>query len=262
MNLFDITPLILTFNESPNIGRALGRLTWSRDIVVVDSCSSDDTLQVVGRYSNARAVQRRFDSHAQQWNFGLAETSIATDWVLALDADYILTEDFLQELRNLDPEADVAGYRVRFRYCVAGRPLRGAVYTPVIVLYRRSRAEYVQDGHTQRVRISGRVLDLENTILHDDRKPLQHWLEAQSRYMKIEAEHLRGRRFSELPIQDRLRRLIVIAPAAMFIYCMFVKGNILDGRAGMYYALQRAVAEGILSLYLLQSLLSPDRSAK
>ncbi len=57
-------------------------------------------------------------------------------------------------------------------------------------------------------------------------------------------------------------KLIVIAPIAMFFYCMFVKGNVLDGRAGLFYALQRSVAEGILSLYLLQALLSPDRSTK
>ena len=259
MNLFDITPLILTFNESPNIGRALDRLTWSRDIVVVDSCSSDDTLQIVGRYSNTRAVQRRFDSHAQQWNFGLAETSIATEWVLALDADYILTEDFLQELRNLDPEADVAGYWVQFRYCIAGRPLRGAVYTPVIVLYRRSCAEYVQDGHTQRVRIAGRVLNLKNPILHDDRKSLSGWITAQDRYMRLEAEKLLAADWSALAWSGRIRKLRLVAPFAMLCYCLFVRGLILDGRAGLFYSFQRALAELLLSLRLLQHDLS-DRS--
>ena len=262
MKLGNISTLILTHNESPNIGRTLSRLTWSRDIVVVDSFSSDDTLEIVGRYSNARAFRREFDDHARQWNFGLGQTSIATEWVLALDADYILTEEFRRELEALEPAADVAGYRVRFRYCIEGRPLKAAVYTPVTVLYRRSCAEYVQDGHTQRVRLSGRVLDLESPILHDDRKSLRHWLNAQSRYMRLEAEHLRRQRFSGLPVQDKVRRFIVIAPAAMFLYCMFVKGNILDGRRGLFYALQRTVAESILSLYLLQALLSPDRSAK
>lgn len=260
--LDQVTPLILTFNEAPNIGRTLERLSWARDAIIVDSFSSDETISVVERFANTRVFQRKFDNHTLQWNFGLRETGIRTEWILALDADYIITEDFLNEVRALAPTDDVAGYRVRFRYCIEGRPLRAAVYTPVTVLYRRPRAEYVQDGHTQRVRLTGRILDIEHPIFHDDRKSLQHWLQAQSRYMQLEADHLRQLRFSGLPIQDRARKLIVIAPMAMFFYCMFVKGNVLDGRAGLFYALQRAVAEGILSLYLLQALLLPDRSAK
>lgn len=257
-----ITPLILTYNEAPNIGRTLERLSWARDVVVVDSFSNDDTLAIISRYANTRVFQRRFDQHAQQWNFGLNETGIGTDWVLALDADYFVTEDFVREVQALAPEADVAGYRVRFTYCIEGQALRAVVYPPVTVLYRRSCADYVQDGHTQRVRLGGRILDLASRIRHDDRKPLRQWLHSQSRYMQLEAEHLRKLRFSELTLPDRARKLIVIAPVAMFLYCMFVKGNIFDGRAGLFYALQRSVAEGILSLYLLQSLLSPGRLAR
>ena len=214
--LDQITPLILTLNEAPNIGRALERLSWARDAVVVDSFSSDDTLAIVGRYANARVFQRKFDDHARQWNFGLMQTAIRTDWVLALDADYIITEDFLREVRALAPEADVAGYRVQFRYCIEGQPLRAAVYPPVTVLYRRTCAEYVRDGHTQRVRLTGRILDLRNPICHDDRKPLRQWLHSQSRYMQLEADHLRKLRFSELAIQDRVRHLIALAPSARF----------------------------------------------
>ena len=257
-----ITALILTFNEAPNIGRSLERLAWTRDVVVVDSFSSDDTLAIVKRYANARVLQRRFDDHARQWNFGLKDTGIGTEWVLALDADHIVNEAFLGELRALAPDADVAGYRVRFNYCIQGRPLRAAVYPPVTVLYHRDSAEYVQDGHTQRVKLTGRILNLENPIDHDDRKSLQHWLQSQSRYMELEAGNLSKARFSELAIQDRVRKLIVFAPVAIFLYCMFVKGNVLDGRAGLFYALQRSIAEGILSLYLLRTLLSRDQAVK
>lgn len=260
--LDQITPLILTLNEAPNIGRSLERLTWARAAVIVDSFSTDGTLDIAGRFTNTRVFQRDFDSHAQQWNYGLKETGIGTDWVLALDADYIVTEAFLHEVGELAPEADVAGYRARFLYCVGGKALRGTVYPPVTVLYRRSAAEYEQDGHTQRVRVRGRVLDLKSPIHHDDRKPLQHWLESQSRYMRLEADNLRRKRVSELALQDRVRKLIVVAPVAMFLYCLFAKGNVLDGRPGLYYALQRAVAEGILSLYLLQALVSPQPFAE
>lgn len=256
-----ITPLILTLDEAPNIGRALDRLRWAKDIVVVDSFSQDQTCEIVRRHPNARLFQRRFDLHSRQWQFGLEETGIATEWVLALDADYIVTDALVRELDSLAPGANVTGYRAAFTYCVGARPLRNTVYPPVTVLYRRANARYVQDGHTQRVRLAGgEVADLEFRILHDDRKSLGRWLRSQDRYMRLEAAKLAGMPYSTLRLQDKVRRLVLIAPMAMLFYCLFAKGNILDGRAGMAYALQRAIAEGILSFHLLRALIGHQRS--
>src|SRR5918912_3894122 len=98
-----ITPIILTYNEAPNIGRTLEQLTWARDIVVVDSFSNDETLTIVSHFPQARLFQRKFDSLENQWNYALAETDIRTDWVLALDADYIATPKLLGEIQALDP---------------------------------------------------------------------------------------------------------------------------------------------------------------
>src|SRR5436853_2457479 len=83
--LDSITPLILTYNEAANIGRTLEQLRWARDIVVVDSFSDDETVEIAGSFPHVRVFQRKFDNHGAQWNFGLSETGIATEWVLALD---------------------------------------------------------------------------------------------------------------------------------------------------------------------------------
>jgi hypothetical protein len=130
--------------------------------------------------------------------------------------------------------------------------LRGAVYPPVTVLYRRAAAKYEQDGHTQRVRVAGTVLPLSARIRHDDRKSLAHWIAAQARYMKLEAEKLDATPSSSLGTVDRVRKLIVVMPPLIFLHCLFVGGGILDGRAGLFYALQRAAAELILSLTLVE----------
>jgi glycosyltransferase involved in cell wall biosynthesis len=252
-----ITPLVLTFNEAPNLARTLSRLSWARDIIVVDSGSTDETRAIAATYANVRVFERPFTTHAEQWNFGLRETAIATEWVLALDADFVLSDDVVRELATLRPTAGAAGYRASFVYCVDGKPLRGAAYPPVVVLYRRAAATYLQDGHTQRVAIDGLVLPLAGKILHDDRKPLTHWLAAQSRYMKLEAAKLGASAFMSLGWPDRLRRLIVVAPVAMFLYCYILRGGILDGKAGLFYALQRAVSETILSLFLVDRMLHP-----
>ena len=254
--LSQITPLILTLNEEANIARTLERLAWARDIVVVDSGSTDRTREILSRFPQVRVFERLFDFHAAQWNFGLRETGIRTDWVLAMDADYVLSKALIAELGTLSPGADVAGFRASFVYCVEGVSLRGGIYPPVIVLYRGSRATYVQDGHTQRVEVQGRVLELSARIVHDDRKPVSQWLAAQARYASLECEKLLSTPFWRLSGPDRIRRLIVLAPLFMFLYCLIGRGNILDGKAGILYALQRATAEAVLSLMLLRARLT------
>ena len=250
--LEEITPLVLTLNEEANIGRVLERLAWAREVVVVDSGSSDATREILGRFPNVRCVEHTFASHAEQWNHGLHGTGIETEWVLALDADYVLSGELVDELRALQPAAGVAGYRTRFRYCILGRLLRGTLYPPVVTLYRRRTARYRQDGHTQRVVVDGRVDPLQAVILHDDRKPLVRWLASQERYARLEADLLCSRPWQQLGWPDRLRKLLVVMPPLVFFYCLFVGRGLLDGWPGLYYAAQRAVAEAVLSLVLLE----------
>lgn len=253
----DITGLVLTRNEEPNIARMLGKLAWLPSIVVVDSESTDATREIAAGFPNVKVVTRPFTTHAEQWNFGLEGTGITSEWVLALDADFMVSDALAQEIQGLQPAADTAGYWASFEYCIDGRPLRGAAYPPVAVLYRRRNASYEQDGHTQRIRLHGAVGSLSAPIAHDDRKPLAQWLASQSRYMALEAEKLTATG-AQLSIIDRARKAIVIAPPAMFLYCYIVRGGILDGRAGLFYAMQRAVAEGILSLFLVRRLLGRE----
>jgi len=251
--LEQITPLILTYNEAPNIGRTLEALKWAGDIVVVDSFSDDETVEIAASFPQVRVFQRTFDSHRNQWEFGLRETGIETPWVLALDADYVVTKKVVGELENLQPDATTAGYRAQFTYCINGRKLHSGIYPPVTVLYRREAASYVQDGHTQRVVIDGRVEELRSKLLHDDRKPLRRWLHSQAHYAELEGEKLLTAERGALNFRDWVRRCVVVAPAATPFYCLIVRGGIFDGWPGFYYAFQRTLAELMLSLYLIES---------
>src|SRR2546423_9035641 len=118
--LSQITPLILTYNEAPNIGRTLEQLRWARNIVVVDSFSDDHTLEIISRFPQARVYQREFDSHDRQWNYGLTETSITTEWVMALDADFVLSRELVGEIDSLRPADATNGYRARLIFYVNG----------------------------------------------------------------------------------------------------------------------------------------------
>ena len=252
--LDQITPLILTLNEEANLARALEQLRWARRVVVLDSGSDDSTRAIAQGFANVSVYTRAFDTHAAQWNHGLTACGIDTPWVLALDADYVLPADeCARELSALQPEPAVSGYRAHFRYCIHGRALRGSLYPPVTVLFRRAQAQYVQDGHTQRLQLAGEVRTLAGRIDHDDRKPLQRWLSSQARYARLEADLLLRSCWSDLRIQDRLRLLLVVTPWLVPMYTLCVQRGLFDGWAGVHYALQRGLAESILSLTLIET---------
>ena len=251
-----ITPVILTYNEEVNISRTLDRLNWAKTVIVVDSLSSDNTKQVATGYKNVRFIEHEFQAVAAQWNYAVHDTGIDSEWVLALDADYVLTHELVEELKALEPPDDVAGFRARFIYCVAGRRLRGSIYPPVVVLYRRQNSNYIQDGHTQRLVPPGPVANLDSPILHDDRKSLRRWLISQSYYMKLESKLITGKPWRDLGWNNRLRRSFVLSPFLVFMYSMFLKRGIMDGRAGFFYAMQRSTAEMILSVYLIKEKLN------
>lgn len=254
MNIEDITPLILTCNEEANIRRCLDRLRWARRVVVLDSGSTDATVAIVSEFPNAELFVRPFDDHTSQWNHGL--TLVNTEWVLSLDADYMVCSSLVGEIRHY--ATDVEAYFCKFRYCVLGKPLRGSLYPPRAILFRRSRCTYEQDGHTQRLRISGRSAMLTTVVGHDDRKSLSHWIAAQDRYAILEAQKLAKADCAQLRLQDRVRLWLVVAPPLTLVYTLFIKGAMLDGLAGFYYAFQRTVAELLLSLRLLEEKLRRD----
>ncbi len=252
MNLAGITPLILTWNEEANIARTLAALTWASRIVVVDSGSIDGTAALVARHPNAELIDREFDNHTAQWNFGLDH--IDSPWTLALDADYVCPESLVDELRRLAPSCNA--YEAKFRYCVEGRPLRGTLYPARVVLFHTGRFRYRQDGHTQLLDVTEQISRLKTAILHDDRKPRSRWLAAQSKYADLEVRKLEAAPPTELNWKDRLRKRILFTAPLTFVYCLLYKRLILDGWPGIYYALQRTYAEFLLSLKLLEARLT------
>jgi glycosyltransferase involved in cell wall biosynthesis len=252
MDLQAITPVVITFNEEPNIGRTLARLTWARRVVMVDSGSTDATLELAKRFPNVEVVHRKFDNFAGQCNFALDSTGIDTEWVLSLDADYVLSDELVTEIAALEPGAGDAGYATAFTYCIDGAPLRGSLYPPVTVLYRRTRARYRQDGHAHRVVVDGAVHRMQAKIFHDDRKPLSRWLSSQASYAAQEAEKILAAPARELSWTDRVRLVPGLAPVAATLYAGILRGCVLDGKPGLAYIGQRAIAESILMLEILQ----------
>src|SRR4051812_39376653 len=106
-----VSALVLTRNEEKNLPSCLESLSFCDDILVLDSGSTDRTVEIAGCYG-ARVLLRPFDNFANQRNFGLEQGRFRHEWILHLDADEVLTRDFVVELDKLFPPPDICGYQV------------------------------------------------------------------------------------------------------------------------------------------------------
>jgi glycosyltransferase involved in cell wall biosynthesis len=248
VNAGDIGGLIITWNEAANIERCLQNLNWLTEIIVLDSGSTDGTIEMARRFPNVKTVHRAFDDLARQRNFGLEQLS--TPWALCMDADYICPVALGSEIRDL-PETPFV-YQAEFRYVVYGVPLRATLYPSKPVLFRTNEFRFTQDGHKERLETGNAdIRTLKTVIDHDDRKTLSRWLRSQLSYAEQEAQKLLHHETNGLDWKDRVRMWVLIAPILTVPYCLFWKLLILDGWFGALYTLQRVFAELLLSLEIL-----------
>lgn len=247
----NLSALVITYNEESNIDRTLNSIRWISEVLVLDSGSSDRTIEIALSFPNVRLVQRKFDTFANQCNFGLR--CLTTEWVLSLDADYVLSEEVSKEIQKLlgsDERISIQhrAYAAGFHFCVRGKPIRSGLLPPRTCLYTRKLASYLDEGHGHRVYVDGSTGQLRHKIYHDDRKSLGTWLKTQRKYQAIEALMLKEQPSKGLPIQDLIRKHTFLAPFAAFFMCLFLRGGIFDGKEGVIYAFQRLVAESLLYL--------------
>jgi glycosyltransferase involved in cell wall biosynthesis len=242
-----VTPVVLTLDEEPNIGRLLEDLAWATTVLVVDSGSTDRTADIARRFANVRWLVRPFDSHAAQWQFAMA--SADTDYVLALDADYRVPADFVGELERAFVPGGYASGVAGFRYCIQGQPLRGSVYPAKAVVFRRDLVRITQPGHSQQITADGPHYRFGARLSHDDRKPLQRFVRSQLEYARLEADRLRH---STAPRwQDRLRRTALM-PFIAGPGAYLAAGGPLAGWAAVQYACERTLFECVLAMEILR----------
>lgn len=247
--MLPVTAVILTLNEEPNIDRVLESLIWCERIVVVDSGSTDGTRERSLRSPRVSWFTRPFDTHAAQWRFGLFETGIQTDLILALDSDMIVPLTFVKEM-NDSFTSGYAGGVLRFRYCSAGQLLKGSLYPSQLRLLRRSQTSVVQKGHTQEFTADGPLYKFKTACLHDDRKPLDRWFNAQVNYSALEWQRITTTNSTRM--KDVLRK-VGLMPLIVGILGYLRAGGPFLGKAALNYAYERMAFETMLTLRLLRS---------
>ena len=246
----NVTPVILTFNESSNIKTTLSALAWAPRVVVLDSGSTDQTEQIARSFGYVDWFVRGFDNHRAQWMHAIHETSIATDYVLALDADMRPGVGFQDELNRFLERDDSAGALIPFEYRILGRGLMGSVYPAQIRLFRKDQVQVDQTGHSQVFMVNSKFCRFRSQLIHEDLKPVNRWMSNQVKYASLEAARIK--RAPKRNFKDWLR-MMGISPALWGAYAYVKAGGPLRFGASRAYAYERLIFETILARMLLES---------
>ena len=257
-----VSAVVLTYNEAPNIRHCLESVRDLCEIFVVDSGSEDGTVEICSEYTKQIHIHP-YANHASQWQWALDNLPLTSDWVLALDADFLVTPDLQARIAAeiaILPET-VAGVYVRHRYVFGGGLIRfGGTKQYWLRLIRRGRAHPdLSDLVDFRFVVDGEVARWPEAVIeynrHDD--DISVWLRKQDKFslrLAIEEELRRagGHRWQVRPrffgrsderfawLRDRwLSMPLFLRPVLYFVYRYFLAGGFLDGRGGfLYHALQ------------------------
>ena len=248
-SLDNITPVVLTYNEEPNIARTLASLRWAQKVVVLDSGSTDSTETIARAYPNVVWYTRGFDSFLSQWNHALTLLDGGTEYVLGLDADMETTGPLLDEISRVFLSQSFAGGMIPFDYRYYGRSLAGSLCASQLRLFRREQVTVTQLNHGHKFSVPGQIYHFNSRLVHDDRKPIDRWLKSQLQYQLQNEQELAnggGR------LRDRLRNAGVMPPL-MGLLAYIKAGGPFKGAAAARYAYERMTTESILALRLMDN---------
>jgi len=245
-----VTPIILTYNEELNLPRALESLFWAERVIVLDSGSTDETEAIAKSFPNVDWHVRPFDNHLSQWNYGICGTGIASNFVLALDADMSVSQQFFEEMSLAIREQKYQGGITPFEYRILGRALAGSLYPAQLRLFKADRVRIHQYGHTQEFSTSGPIYRFKTPLIMDDRKSLERWVASQLSYSSLEANRINRRR--AMRWQDWIR-VLGLMPLIWGVLGYFRAGGPFTGAAAARYAYERAAYECLLALRLMSA---------
>ena len=222
-----LTVILPCFNEEPNIGECLESVKWADEIMVVDSGSTDRTVEIARRYTGRILVHKYVNSAAQK-NWAIPRA--AGEWVMVIDCDERATGELQEEIRRLmaaGPSHD--GYYIRRRNYFLGKRIKrcGWERDRVLRLFRRDKGRYADRAVHADVELDGKAGELAGFLEHYTYRSLDQYFEKFGRYTKWGAEDAfkRGTRAGALS-------LIFRAPLRFLKMYVFQLG-FLDGFAGL-----------------------------
>jgi len=252
-----VSVLVFTLDEEINLPYCLGSLQWCDDIIIVDSGSQDETVKIA-EAAGARVFYRAFDGFGSQRNWAIENTQPRYDWLFILDADERFCKKLADEVNALAAQADssIGAARVRRRFHMWGKWLRHSSMYPtwVVRLVHKDRITYVNRGHGETQDVLGRIAALENDLIDENHRGLNHWYARQQRYALKDAEYelenaSSGLSAGDLVARDPLVRKMALKrlswrlpfrPVIYFVYSYLLRGGFLDGIAGYRFCVMRS----------------------
>jgi len=232
---------IITRNEAENIRRTLASIAWANEIVLVDSGSTDETVEIAKGYG-AKIYHESWKGYGPQVNSALDKCTC--DWILNLDADEPLTPELAKEIQGLlSGEPSFAAYMIPRRNLIFGRWMRhGGLYPDCkLRLFRRGVARLREDTEPHATpKTSEKTGTLKHPMLHDQYPTLEYYIEHMQRYSTATIPlFLRSGRTSVSSFAFVVNT--VLNPALTFIKNYFFRLGFLDGREGLVFHINHSV---------------------
>lgn len=236
---------IITHNEEQNLPRTLASIAWADEIIVVDSGSTDATLDIARGFNargyNVRIMERPWPGFAAQKNFAIA--TCTGDWILSLDADEELAPELQQEIRKLFTEPPLAdAFFIRRRNFFLGRWIkRGGFYPDAkLRLFRRGVAQFEDRPVHETIVFQGETATLDNDLIHHAYPTLSTYIEHMDRYSALGAEILIAKGRTSASWLAFVTNVWLV-PQFTFQWNYFCRRGFLDGREGLLLHLYQAV---------------------
>lgn len=266
--------LVPTLNEEVNLPACLRSVEWADEVWVVDSFSTDRTLQIAEQFG-AHTVQHAFENYSRQKNWALDTLPFRHPWVFILDADERITPPLRAEIERIVAQAELptgvpVGYYVNRRFMFLGHWIRHAGWYPSwnLRLFLHQRGRYDDREVHEHLVLDGPAGYLREDMLHDDQRGLEAYVARHNRYSTLEAaarfkaeRNLAGR--ARLParvlgspverkrfLRERVWPKVPARPLALFVYMYLVRRGFLDGRAGLALCVFHAFQEFMVGLKL------------
>ena len=236
-----ISAIIPTLNEEIHIADAIKSVCFADEIIVIDSFSSDRTIEIAEKM-NVKIIKRTFDDFSSQKNFAIAQA--AHDWIYVLDADERVTEELRAEILVAvkDPK-DFVGFYVRRTFYFCGKKVNysGFQRDKVMRLFLKEHCKYVGLVH-EKIVTKGEIGFFKNKIDHFSYRNYDHYISKMNHYAAIRAEELH-RQGKKVTVYH-----VMVKPAARFFIHYIIRLGFLDGFTGFLVA--KTQAYGVLTRYI------------
>lgn len=256
--MLPVTVVIPVKNEEANLARCLDRLGRFSNIVVIDSGSTDRTREIAARFG-VRVVDFNWNGeYPKKRNWFLLNETISTPWVLFLDADEYINDDFCNELAVALGREELQGYWLHYMNYFLGKKIRYGLVQRKLALFQVGKALYERideknwsqldmEIHEHPV-IEGKVGQINTRIDHWDFKGLAHFIGKHRDYAQWEAQRYallqsQPKAWSHLTNRQQFKYRHLAKwwyPAFYFAFTYVVKRGFLDGSPGFHYAAYKA----------------------